>query len=143
MPITPLSPINLINTARQASQRSYSPYSQFPVGAAIELHDGTVITGTNVENESYGLTMCAERAALFTAVNQVGVDANGRLPATQIAVWAKKGQPEGAVTPCGACRQVMNELLPKHTPVWMIGSDGEPFSKTVEELLPASFSLNA
>jgi cytidine deaminase len=131
----------LLALAEDASKNAYCTYSHYPVGAVLEMANGDIITGCNVENASFGLTMCAERSALFAAVNRYGVDATGKLAATQIGIWAKNGNPQGSVTPCGACRQVMAELFPSNLPVCMIGHDGEPLKITVSELLPASFNL--
>jgi len=140
-PSAPLTP--LLNAAKKASKHAYAPYSHFKVGAAVETTDGTVITGVNVENASYGLTHCAERTALFSAIAQ---GYTGQLKA--IAVWASDtkhqyDQPlEGAVTPCGACRQVMTELLPPNATVQFIDpKTGTVTHTTPNELLPSSFAL--
>lgn len=106
----------LYEKALEASSRTYSPYSSFPVGAALLLEDGTIITGTNVENRSYGLTNCAERTAIFTAVAQ------GYKSFTAIAIAAPKA--DYPVSPCGACRQVMSEFACEDTPV-VFGSSWE------------------
>src|ERR1044071_5356218 len=98
------------NTARQAliraaidvRQRAYAKYSQFAVGAAVRTADGSVFVGCNVENSSYGLTICAERAAVFAAV------AAGRQRLEMIAIATEGGAP-----PCGACRQVLAEFNPE------------------------------
>src|SRR5829696_534238 len=93
----------LMTAARDACSRAYVPYSSFPVGAAVLCSSGDMVTGCNVENASYGLTCCAERIACFTAVAQ------GNLEITAIAVTAQRVP---SVTPCGACRQVLNEFKP-------------------------------
>jgi len=118
----------LIARAREAARFSYSPYSHFPVGAALLCADGTVVTGTNVENRSYGLANCAERSALFAAVSA------GRREFTALAVSC----PASAVpvSPCGACRQALSELCPPHMPVHFAGSGEEIVSTTMGELLP-------
>lgn len=123
---------DLIKKAIEASEKSYSPYSKYPVGAAILMKDGNVITGVNVENASYGLTNCAERTALFTAVTQ------GYKKEDIVAMSIAAGQEEiGA--PCGACRQVINELVPKKAPLFLTNLKGEFKESTIEDLLPFSF----
>ena len=92
----------LIAAAREAATRSYSPYSNFPVGAALLFADGTVVTGTNVENASYGLGLCAETVAVCKAMAD-GV--RGGLVAVAVT-----GPGDDPITPCGRCRQVLNEL---------------------------------
>ena len=93
---------DLIAAAREAAQHSYSPYSRFPVGAALRFADGSVVTGTNIENASYGLALCAETVAISKAMAD-GV--RGGLEA--VAVTGPGADP---ITPCGRCRQVLNEL---------------------------------
>jgi cytidine deaminase len=118
----------LLAAARDARQNAYAPYSQFSVGAALDTGDGQVFLGSNVENASYGLTMCAERVAIGTAV------AAGYRDFVAIAVAG----PDGVVTsPCGACRQVLAEFNPNMTVVYTT-PDG-PVTTTVAELLPHSF----
>ena len=99
----------LINLAKQASKNSYSPYSHFKVGAALLCSDGTVFTGCNVENASFGATNCAERTAVFSAV------ANGYRHFSKIAIV---GSSDGVFTsptpPCGICRQVLNQFCDKN-----------------------------
>ncbi|MXP47573.1 cytidine deaminase [Altererythrobacter luteolus] len=92
----------LIDAARAAAQTSYSPYSGFAVGAALLFEDGSVVTGTNIENASYGLALCAETVAVSKAMAD-GV--RGGLKA--VAVTGPGDEP---ITPCGRCRQVLNEL---------------------------------
>lgn len=93
----------LVESAIIARTQAHAPYSNFPVGAALECEDGTVFTGCNVENLSFGLTICAERVAIGAAV------ASGRRRFRQIAVAADTDLP---ISPCGACRQVMAEFNP-------------------------------
>lgn len=92
----------LIAAARAAAAKSYSPYSKFPVGAALLLADGSVVTGTNVENASYGLSLCAETVAVARVLSEDWV---GGLE--KVAVTGPGADP---ITPCGRCRQVLNEL---------------------------------
>lgn len=96
----------LINAAREASQHSYSPYSDYAVGAALRFTDGSVVTGTNIENASYGLALCAETVAVSKAMAD-GV--RGGLEAVAVTGPLDKGG-DAPITPCGRCRQVLNEL---------------------------------
>ncbi len=118
----------LISQAREAARTSYSPYSLFPVGAALLCTDGTVITGANVENRSYGLACCAERSAIFAAVSQ------GKKDFAAIAVYCPAS--ELPVSPCGACRQVLSEFCAPDMPVYFAGSKGDFVVSSVGELLP-------
>lgn len=121
---------SLIARARERLADAYAPYSHFPVAAAVLDDQGRVFTGVNVENASYGLTMCAERVAIFSAV------AAGAKRIVAVAVTSKSTQ---AVTPCGACRQVMAEFCSEPTPVF--GDDGSenPPQWTFGALLPEAF----
>ena len=95
----------LIEAARRAAQDSYSPYSNYPVGAALGFADGTIVTGTNIENASYGLALCAETVAVAQAM------ANGRRGGLiAVAVTGPDNAGSPPITPCGRCRQVLNEL---------------------------------
>jgi cytidine deaminase len=131
---TAAGPTSLITAARQAALNSYSPYSNFAVGAAVLCTDGTVIEGCNVENASYGLTICAERNALFAAV------ALGHRQMPAIAVTCPDGDKASPNTlmPCGACRQVIVELLADDGVV--IVDHVGVFTKT--DLLPLAFVLD-
>ena len=100
-----------IKAAKAARLKAYVPYSNFKVGAAIELNDGTIIHGANIENSSFGLTSCAERNALFSLISQ-GYDPKEIKEITII------GGSKGPISPCGACRQVMSELIPKATKIF-------------------------
>lgn len=124
----------LIEQAKKAYVHSYVPYSKFPVGAAIELKDGTVITGCNVENASFGLSMCAERNALFQLVAK-GIKKDA------IKTLVVATPQDHLVSPCGACRQVMRELMPLETKV-IIVSQNETFVTTNEALLPFGFDAD-
>ncbi len=124
---------SLLNAAQAAAENAYAPYSDFPVGAALLTASGALFTGVNVENASFGLTLCAERTALVKAVSE------GHRDFQAIAVWASR-RPHGSVTPCGACRQVLAEFLSPHTPVVMTDeSNGQLRILTVTELLPEAF----
>lgn len=118
----------LFDIARGAANASYSPYSKFRVGAALLLSDGTVVTGTNVENRSFGLTNCAERTAIFTAI------ASGRKDFRAIAISTPDA--DYPVGPCGACRQVLSEFCEKDMPIHFGGSKGGLVSTTVGEVYP-------
>ncbi len=122
----------LVKAAIKASDNSYSPYSNYPVGAAIEMKDGTIVTGVNVENASFGLTNCAERTALFTA-RTLGYKKE------DIVAMSIAGGKEEIGAPCGACRQVINELVPKKAPLYMASLSGKVQETTIEKLLPFSF----
>ncbi|HSA54988.1 MAG TPA: cytidine deaminase [Gemmatimonadaceae bacterium] len=123
----------LFALAREARSRAYAPYSRFAVGAALRTRDGQIFTGCNVENASFGLTMCAERIALFTAVSTIGHEA---LSVEAIAVDAGPGR---AASPCGACRQVLAELAPEALVIWFDGT--APRLSGAGALLPESFHL--
>jgi cytidine deaminase len=118
----------LLAAARQVQSRAYAPYSKFLVGAALEASDGRVFVGCNVENASYGLTICAERAAIFTAVS-AGVREFRR------AVVVSNVDPPAA--PCGACRQVLAEFG-LDLSIEAVGST-RTVSWRLAELLPAAF----
>lgn len=113
--------------ARGAAEKAYAPYSRFQVGAALLCADGTVVTGCNVENASYGLTICAERNAVAAAVAQ------GHRDFRAIVVVSPNG-----VTPCGACRQVLSEFAPA-MPVRLLSKSGKVTDTSVGALLPSSF----
>lgn len=126
----------LLQAASQAAEKAYAPYSDFPVGAALLSESGEVICGVNVENVSYGLTLCAERSAIVKAVSE------GKQKFKAIAVWASR-RPHGSVTPCGACRQVLAEFLGPHAPVIIANEQtGQPKILTMKALLPEAFGLS-
>jgi len=119
----------LLAAAAAAAAASWSPYSRFPVGAALAFPDGAVVTGTNVENRSYGLTICAERSAVCAAVS------GGRRDIRAIAVFCSAI--DEPVPPCGACRQVLTEFCPPSTQVIYAGRDrSRAVVTTLGELLP-------
>lgn len=122
---------NLLQAATEAAQYSYSPYSGFRVGAALKLAGGEIVCGTNVENISFGLTICAERAALVRAVSQFG-------PQIRISAVAVANLNGAASSPCGACRQMLAEFIEPDASVVFPVADGArvmPFSA----LLPLAF----
>ncbi len=123
----------LLEAAMVARMNAYVPYSHFAVGAALRLEDGTIVTGANVENASYGLTNCAERTAIFSAIAKLGID---RLHVTEIAVIADSKDP---IPPCGACRQVLAEFCASSTPVYLANLHGETKVTNVGDLLPGAF----
>lgn len=122
----------LVNKAIEGSSMAYTPYSKFKVGAALLLNNNTYILGCNIENASYGLCNCAERTALFKMISE-GYNKD------DVLAMAIVGQTEGPISPCGACRQVMSELLNKDTLVILANLKGDTKEYTVQELLPYSF----
>ena len=122
----------LLDIALIARSNAYTPYSKFKVGAAILLTNGKYITGCNVENASYGLCNCAERTALFKMISD-GYTKN------DVVAMAIVGQTEDPISPCGACRQVMEELLNPDTPVILGNLERKTKEMLVKELLPYSF----
>jgi cytidine deaminase len=125
---------DLLERARAAALNSYSPYSGFRVGAALRLSNGEIVTGTNVENVSYGLTICAERSALVRAVAQFG-------PGIRIEAVAVANLNHAASPPCGACRQVLAEFIEPGAPVVFPAADGMR-TMTFRELLPMAFEMD-
>lgn len=129
----------LVEAAKQATQQSYSPYSKFRVGAALRLSDGTVVTGSNQENASYPLGLCAERTALFHAQHT-----HPDLPvkAIAIAAFANGHFYPDAIPPCGACRQVMLEVEDRYNHpmrVMLYGTNGIHVVRSIKDLLPFQF----
>ncbi len=124
----------LISLARQARENAHAPYSRFKVGAAVECADGRVFTGCNVENSSYGLSICAERVAIFKAVSE------GAREFSRIAVIADTPKP---VHPCGACRQVISDMFDGEAEVMMSNLKGEIEIRRVSDLLPEPFDRSA
>jgi cytidine deaminase len=124
---------DLLDYARRAALRSYSPYSSFRVGAAIRLSNGEIVTGTNVENVSYGLTICAERSALVAAVSQFG-------PEIRIEAIAVANLNNAASPPCGACRQMLSEFALPEAPVVFPAADGQRVM-SFSAILPLAFDM--
>lgn len=119
---------NLIENAKKAAEQAYAPYSRFRVGAALLCKDGSIVTGVNIENRSYGLTVCAERVAIFSAIAQ------GKREFTALAVFCLDA--EYPVSPCGACRQVISEFVPKDFPIVFLGREGDVVTASMETLYP-------
>lgn len=125
--MTPIEP--LIAAAAMARMHAYAPYSRFLVGAALEGDDGSITTGCNVESASYGLTICAERVAVFKAVS------DGRRTFRRVVIVTDTDRP---TPPCGACRQVLWEFAPE-AEVILANLAGRVIRYTMRELLPAAF----
>ena len=123
----------LLEKAKDAARNSYSPYSGFRVGAALQLSNGEVITGTNVENVSYGLTICAERSALVSAVSRFG-------PGIRIQAAAVANLNGSPSPPCGACRQVFAEFIEPEAPIVFPGLNGVCVMR-FSEILPFAFEM--
>ncbi|MCA9230892.1 MAG: cytidine deaminase [Planctomycetales bacterium] len=122
----------LIEAALLARSRAYAPYSEFLVGAAVLAEDGTITDGANVENASYGLTLCAERVAVAAAV------AAGQRELVALAVAAR-----GGVSPCGACRQFLAEFGPEMLVLMVDADDPQTVSETsLDQLFPEPFRLS-
>ncbi len=127
-----ISPEQLLDLARNAAKHAYAPYSNFPVGAAILTTDGMVFTGCNVENASFGLTLCAERNAVTTMV--AATDSTQKRDIAAVAIVGLIAKP---CWPCGACRQVLREFNCRT--VIVEGPDGSATSLPFAEILPHSF----
>ena len=125
-------PRSLLETARSVRPKAYAPYSNYQVGAAVLMSDGRIFSGVNVENASYGLTMCAERVAVFAAIVAGGreVEAIAIVAAGHHLPW-----------PCGACRQVLAEFGSDHTRVFVAAEDdlGNYQEATLFDLIPHAF----
>ncbi len=124
----------LLEVAAKAAEKAYSPYSEYKVGAALLCADGTVFTGCNVENSSYGMTVCAERIAVFSAIT------DGHRDFVALAVVAIG---EHMPYPCGACRQVLNEFCREEFSVYIAKADALDDYEVISlaELLPHGFHL--
>lgn len=121
----------LMTHARRAAVFAYAPYSKFPVGAAVLTADGSIFAGGNVENASIGLTICAEQSAMSAAV------ASGHREIVAVAVSAPKS---AGTTPCGACRQFLNEFRPRTSDMAVVLDDGDSGQMVwLNDLLPRAF----
>ena len=121
----------LVDEAYRAAKHAYIPYSKFPVGACVDTRDGHLIHGCNIENAAFGSTMCAERNAVYGAYCQ-------GYRKDDIVAIAIVGDGPTLISPCGACRQVLSELLDPHTPV-ILGARDRYEVTNMEELLPRMF----
>ena len=119
----------LIAAAKSAREQAHAPYSRFAVGAAMRLEDGSIVTGCNVENRSYGLSLCAERNAMTAAVGK-------GLRRPQALVVVTPSSPPSA--PCGMCRETLREFV-EDLPILLLNPEGERLERTLAELLPDSF----
>lgn len=122
---------DILTQAFAAMKNAYAPYSKYHVGACVKTKDGTYIQGANIENASYGLSNCAERSATFAAYSQ----GYRKQDIVSLAI-VSDGKRIG--TPCGACRQVLVELLEKDTPI-VLSNGKDTLVTTIAELLPMSF----
>jgi cytidine deaminase len=133
-PLSPAQAADLQERAIEVAHHAYAPYSNFRVGAAVLLSDGTFVTGCNVENASYRLTVCAEQAAIATAVSLYG-------PTIRIRAIAVANLNDTASQPCGACRQTIHEFSTPDTIVYFPAEKGAIAESTIAALLPAAFLL--
>ena len=125
----------LRQAATEAAQHAYSPYSSFRVGAALLLDNGDIVSGCNVENASFGLTICAERSAMVQAVTRFG-------PKVRVQAVVVTNLNRAASSPCGACRQFLAEFASADTPVFFPDAAGETM-QTIAALLPFGFSSDS
>ncbi len=124
----------LINKAKEVSKNAYAPYSKFKVGAAAEFESGNIYTGCNVENASYGLTVCAERNAISSAI------ASGeKTKLKKLAIFSPN---QKKCVPCGACRQWLAEFACSSAEIILEGENEEIIVMTLEEIFPNAFSIN-
>lgn len=124
-------PSTLADVANAALNDTYTPYSHFPVGAALLGENGEIFKGVNIENVSFGLTNCAERTAIFTAI------AAGHRHFHGLVISGKTDEP---IAPCGACRQVMVEFFEPDMPIWLINDQGQEIETNIAQLMPVAFN---
>lgn len=122
----------MIQHAQEACRYAYSPYSKFSVGAAVLAENGQIFSGCNVENASYGLTICAERNAVFQMI------ARSQRRIEAVVIYTRTPEP---ATPCGACRQVLNEFGPR-AKVISVCDGPDRIETTLDQLLPSAFGPN-
>ncbi len=132
---SPSLPNDLFEAAQSARARAHAPYSGFHVGAAIRLESGEVFGGCNVENASYGATICAERGAICAAVAQLGT-----VKIREILVISAGTPPW---PPCGMCRQVIAEFAAPECQIWCVNEQGEALLQSFESLFPRGFVASA
>lgn len=126
---------DILDKAYEAMDNAYTPYSNFHVGACVKTKNGKYFIGANIENASYGLTNCAERNAIFQTYSQ-------GYRQDDIEALAIVGQGNTLITPCGACRQVLVELLKRDTPI-VLGTGEKVLVTNIEELMPMAFTNEA
>ena len=131
--------MELLKRALENRKNSYCPYSRYSVGACVELEDGSLYDGCNIENASYGLTVCAERVAVFKAVSE---KKSVRIARIAIAGGKEGEEPDSYAFPCGACRQVINEFGDDKTEIYVVISEDDYRKYTLKELLPEAFGPN-
>lgn len=124
----------LILEAKYASEKAYAPYSNFKVGASLLTPDCNIIKGCNVENSSFGLTICAERNAVFTAITL------GYKSFKALAIYTHT---DNFTFPCGACRQVLAEFSKSNLPIYLVNKNMETFETNLDKLLPYSFEFRS
>ena len=129
-------PENLLeafDAACETADKAYAPYSRYKVGCALRLGSGKIVTGCNVENASYGATICAERTAIVSAVAAYGAD---RLDIQSVILVTQGPKP---APPCGMCLQVFQEFLRPETFIWLCTRDKKVLRVTLDDLLPIRF----
>lgn len=122
----------LIEKAKEAAKTSYSPFSKFAVGAAVMMSNGQIYTGCNIENSSFGMTICAERCAIFKAVSE------GQKEILAVAIYSPNADD---CYPCGACRQVMYEFQGKNEIVVITEHENQPVPRMLSDFLPYGFKI--
>lgn len=123
----------LYNLVVKHLKNTYSPYSNFAVSAALKTKSGKIYTGTNIENASYGLSMCAERVCLFNYINDGSKD-------DPIETFIVTGNTTEPISPCGACRQVMAEFMDNQSQILLTNLSDDVKKTTIDELLPSHFN---
>lgn len=135
-----MSHADLINelkpAAKKASQRAYAPYSNLRIGAAVQMADGAIHTGCNIENASFSLCICAERVALSSAISTLGAEA----AIVACLVYTSGDQ---VLSPCGACRQFMSEFMPADASIFSVCDNDTTKHWHMHDLLPAQFTFPA
>lgn len=122
----------LIEKAKEAAKTSYSPFSKFAVGAAVMMSNGQIYTGCNIENSSFGMTICAERCAIFKAVSE------GQKEILAVAIYSPNADD---CYPCGACRQVMYEFQGENEIVVITEHENQPVPRMLSDFLPYGFKI--